>query len=654
MAENLLTPPVTVTEKRPVDAEGFVTDPDILAKLNETAPQQEEFVSDPAVLAKLNQGYFDKLLQIESGRRQLDTKGRPIVSKKGAIGAAQVMPSTAPEAAKLAGLPFDDKKYKTDIDYNIALGQAYFNKQLETFEGDPAKAAAAYNAGAGAVQKAIAKQEQTGKSWQNFIPNETKDYIRKLGFPLVVQMAETGATSGSFRFATPEQQRSAQMQQMAQRIEEYPQTYQFDPSVVKGAAAIGGIVGGTLGGVAGRGITGALKSAIGGGLESAAGAIAGQYYLEGKPENAANDLIGLGFEMASGGGFRAGAEALQRTTTSALGKVPLVGGELANIGKFILGGETEAQWINKRFNLGDARLKGGVATDIFEKGNKQAQIEKLTGFGIALPKDIPVEKGIRTVYDDTVDTLSKTTPFYNSAQALNINRELSQAVQAGLISKENLNTIRTVINSQNNPMITAKQYASRLDNLIHSPDKVGLSGLTEEGARVVKDVLSRNYDSYFTTNTNLPLYGIMKQTEESVFAAKARDSIPVLLDKKFKGESDAIEQALRNLAKSKEGSNDFKLALTSYIKGLPEKEVFSEFNRLVPYIQKTKVLSPSEIAAINKGVGRMMSKKGKAGALAAVTAKASILGALGAELERTDVIRDTFGGEPSKIKPFNM
>ena len=49
------------------------------------------------------------------------------VSPNGAIGVAQVMPGTAPYAAKLAGLPFDERRYKTDAQYNAALGRAYLN-----------------------------------------------------------------------------------------------------------------------------------------------------------------------------------------------------------------------------------------------------------------------------------------------------------------------------------------------------------------------------------------------------------------------------------------------------------------------------------------------------------------------------------------------
>ena len=109
-------------------------------------------------------------------RGRHDKNGAFRTSPKGAIGPAQVMPDTAPEAARLAGLPYDEQKYKTAPAYNLALGQAYYNHQLKTF-GDPVKAAAAYNAGAGRVNQAVATAKEKGGSWQDHVPAETKKYV---------------------------------------------------------------------------------------------------------------------------------------------------------------------------------------------------------------------------------------------------------------------------------------------------------------------------------------------------------------------------------------------------------------------------------------------------------------------------------------------
>lgn len=119
---------------------------------------------------------FDKILGIESGGRQF-TDGKTTTSPKGALGIAQIMPSTGPEAARLAGLPWDENKFRNDASYNRALGEAYYNSLVQRFGGDTQKAAAAYNAGAGAVDKAVNKY---GDNWIQGVPAETQNYVRKL------------------------------------------------------------------------------------------------------------------------------------------------------------------------------------------------------------------------------------------------------------------------------------------------------------------------------------------------------------------------------------------------------------------------------------------------------------------------------------------
>jgi hypothetical protein len=123
---------------------------------------------------------FDKMLGLESGNKQLDENGNPITSKKGAIGIAQVMPKTAPEAAKMAGLEWDENKYRTDAEYNKALGRAYYDNMLQRFK-DPLIAAAAYNAGPGAVEAAIRRSQSEGGDYLSYLPQETRDYVARLG-----------------------------------------------------------------------------------------------------------------------------------------------------------------------------------------------------------------------------------------------------------------------------------------------------------------------------------------------------------------------------------------------------------------------------------------------------------------------------------------
>lgn len=103
----------------------------------------------------------------------------PLTSKAGAVGVMQVMPGTGPEAAKLAGLEWDEAKFKYDPDYNRQLGEAYFIHQLQSFDGDPAKAWAAYNAGPDRTRKLIEEADKAGVDWRTLLPKETQDYVKK-------------------------------------------------------------------------------------------------------------------------------------------------------------------------------------------------------------------------------------------------------------------------------------------------------------------------------------------------------------------------------------------------------------------------------------------------------------------------------------------
>jgi len=120
------------------------------------------------------------VLNTESGGKQFDANGKTITSPAGAIGIAQIMPDTAPEAAKLAGLSFDENRLRDDPAYNAALGTAYLQKQLQTYGGDLNKALAAYNGGPGRLDAAIKAAEQDGSDWLSHMPTETQNYVTKI------------------------------------------------------------------------------------------------------------------------------------------------------------------------------------------------------------------------------------------------------------------------------------------------------------------------------------------------------------------------------------------------------------------------------------------------------------------------------------------
>lgn len=161
----------------------------------DTAATRAVALITPKMLNTDGDRAFNILIGTESNGQQFGKDGKPLTSSAGAIGVAQVMPPTGPEAAKLAGLPWDENRYKNEPAYNRALGKAYFGKQLQDFDGNLAQAYAAYNAGPGAMRQALTRANgHPGGDWLTFLPAETQAYVKK-------NMAEY--ETGGGRFSSP-------------------------------------------------------------------------------------------------------------------------------------------------------------------------------------------------------------------------------------------------------------------------------------------------------------------------------------------------------------------------------------------------------------------------------------------------------------------
>ena len=126
---------------------------------------------------------FDKgIISNETGDRgHFNKDGTPIqnTNSNGTKdwGIAQVNEGTAKEAAKLAGLPWDEFKYKNDPQYNYTSGLAYFQEQFRV-HGDITKAVASYNApkATRVAVKEAAKPGNEGKTWFDFLPENVQKY----------------------------------------------------------------------------------------------------------------------------------------------------------------------------------------------------------------------------------------------------------------------------------------------------------------------------------------------------------------------------------------------------------------------------------------------------------------------------------------------
>ena len=109
------------------------------------------------------------------------------VSHAGARGLMQLMPGTAREQAGKLGLAYDAQALTVDAGYNLTLGGNYFSRMMDFFGGSYPLAVAAYNAGAGNVNKwlRLNGDPRNGSidwvEWVEKIPiPETRNYVQRV------------------------------------------------------------------------------------------------------------------------------------------------------------------------------------------------------------------------------------------------------------------------------------------------------------------------------------------------------------------------------------------------------------------------------------------------------------------------------------------
>jgi soluble lytic murein transglycosylase len=116
----------------------------------------------------------------------------------------QVMPSTAQDAARRAGVPFSAARLIADPAFNVQLGAAYLGQMVADQRGSIPLALAAYNAGAGRVAQWIAAygDPRAGKAdlvdWIERIPfDETRDYVERVSENIGVYRARFAAAQAA-------------------------------------------------------------------------------------------------------------------------------------------------------------------------------------------------------------------------------------------------------------------------------------------------------------------------------------------------------------------------------------------------------------------------------------------------------------------------
>jgi hypothetical protein len=112
-----------------------------------------------------------RMIPITLGSEGGGSLTNPKTSPKGARGPMQVMPGTNVSPGFGVAPAADNSEAE-----RARVGRDYLAAMMERYNGDPAKAWAAYNAGPGRVDRLIAKN---GDRWMFGLPQETQDYVQK-------------------------------------------------------------------------------------------------------------------------------------------------------------------------------------------------------------------------------------------------------------------------------------------------------------------------------------------------------------------------------------------------------------------------------------------------------------------------------------------
>jgi len=104
-----------------------------------------------------------------------------VKSRAGAGGLMQLMPGTARWVATKLGLKDWRWSQVTEVDTNVSLGTYYLKHVLDTLDGQPVLASAAYNAGPGRARAWRPEVAIEGAVYAETIPfNETRDYVKRV------------------------------------------------------------------------------------------------------------------------------------------------------------------------------------------------------------------------------------------------------------------------------------------------------------------------------------------------------------------------------------------------------------------------------------------------------------------------------------------
>jgi hypothetical protein len=425
-------------------------------------------------------------------------------------------------------------------------------------------------------------------------------------------------------------------------IKNRPEEYTLSPSTV----ALGGLIGSIAGGIYPKLVKSGASVAMGaleGGITGLGSSATGEIIREATNNSNVGQLTALGAEILTGGALPLARDVITRLPPAAL--MAGMGYAKAKTAQAVLG-ESHSSRIAKTKIFGSETIEGGVAgtkyTDAFDESSA---IDMANKFGLTVPKGMKAQDVVRRDLYDTIDlqgasgVTMKNSPVYSELM-----RELAQGVKDGVVKADDVKSIAALLNGQGST--NSKTMVSFKERLLNTAQQATKEHNGVKISDDAADMLKKAIDKY----TGKPYYSTLKAQEKQRFTAKAMDDIPVLLEGGIKG--DALETSLRNLSTNPYGKENFQVALSSYLRALPEKEALSEWNRLYSsgILTRTKVMDMGDLLSLNRKV-KQYTEKGylkKAGDITGHALKMSLItGVMPSEATR-------FAKEKDSLQPFNM
>lgn len=141
-----------------------------------TATEIVQNAVKPAITPTDSGRLVNLVMKAESGGQRYGKDGKLLESPKGAKGEMQVMDATNLDPG-YGVKPAKD----SSPEERARVGRDYLDAMVKEFKGDIPMALAAYNAGPGAVQKAVeAANKQRTSNWLGNMPAETQAYVAKI------------------------------------------------------------------------------------------------------------------------------------------------------------------------------------------------------------------------------------------------------------------------------------------------------------------------------------------------------------------------------------------------------------------------------------------------------------------------------------------